>query len=1033
MRMTSLLNFFSIHRKRCLRNRFVAQMGSFVTLLFMLSGIPALTQDQLVGLASAGGPNRGGTAFSLLSNGTGFSLKTAFVNAGKFPYGDLVQGADGNFYGMTGYGGMLNGGTIFKITPAGTMTILKSLDDSTGYSPYGSLIKAADGNFYGMTAQGGAHYSGTIFKITPAGVCTVFRSLDDSTGKSPYGNLVQHTDGNFYGTMQRGGRYNYGTIFQMTLSGKVTVLKNLDKTLTGANPNSTLVQGTDGALYGTARDGGSNGLGVLFKITTAGLYTLLKNLDSTSGSHPYGSLTKASDGNFYGLTNQGGSYGYGSIFKLTSSGSFTVIKHLDNTATGGNAYGSLLQATDKFLYGMTSKGGLYGYGTIFKTALDGTFTVLKNLRRDSASGYNAFGSLMQGTDGALYGMTHNGGGSSNAGVIFKITTGGIYTMLAALPDAGKGYAPRGNLIQAANGYFYGTSHQDDTYGNGTAYKFCTGKPLDTLASFEYSATGGNLEAGLIQGADGYFYGMAHDGGNFGAGTVYKISPAGAFTILKHLDPATSGGNPYGNLVQGSDGALYGMTNQNGTIFKIMPTGGFTILLTLNDYTGMYPCGGLAKGTDGNFYGMTTRGGTVGDGTIFKLTPAGALTVLKNLDYSTTGKPNVSNEIMQNSDGNFYGMMYQGGMWGMGLIFKMNPSGTFTILKEFRHPSDSVITGYSPQGSLIKGSDGFLYGMATKGGKYNGGTIFKINSSGGSFTILRHLNPATDGGFPTGSLIIQKPNPKATTQSIITKEDTAKAITLSGMGGVPLTYAISTAPKNGTLSGSGANRIYKPKANFNGRDSFYFKATWGCQTSSSAKVLLTVTQVNDTPVLAPIGNRTIAKGATLTFTATATDVDSGQTKTYSLINAPAGATISSGTGVFSWKPTATGSYVFKIRITDNGSPVLYDEESFVVTVTNTAVGGNISKQEKADNMEPEPSLSLKAAPNPTTSFFTLEVQGNSMKPVTLKVFNVLGSVVEARLALPLNKTIRFGQNYKPGTYMVEVQQGSAVIYTKLIKQ
>ena len=165
------------------------------------------------------------------------------------------------------------------------------------------------------------------------------------------------------------------------------------------------------------------------------------------------------------------------------------------------------------------------------------------------------------------------------------------------------------------------------------------------------------------------------------------------------------------------------------------------------------------------------------------------------------------------------------------------------------------------------------------------------------------------------------------------EDIAKAIVLSGSGATPLTYAVVTPPKNGTVTaGTLAARTYTPKANYYGKDSFYFTVNVNCFSSPPAKVLITVTAVNnDAPVLDSIRSKQIKTGTLLTFTAKATEYDSAQTKTFSLIAPfPAGATIDPITGVFKWTPAASGVSTVKVRVSDNGVPVLFDEE--VVTIT-----------------------------------------------------------------------------------------------------
>jgi uncharacterized repeat protein (TIGR03803 family) len=234
------------------------------------------------------------------------------------------------------------------------------------------------------------------------------------------------------------------------------------------------------------------------------------------------------------------------------------------------------------------------------------------------------------------------------------------------------------------------------------------------------------------------------------------------------------------------------------------------------------------------------GGNAG-GTIFKITPSGAFSVLYNFTNASGGFPRGS--LIQDANGNFYGATQFGGSKGYGTIFKVTSSGTFTVLYNFNGTSD----GQKPQGSLVRDSNGNLYGMNSEGGAYEGGTIFRL-TSGGTFTVLRHLNKATDGGAPQGSLILQKPNPVANAQSVTTAVNTPKAITLSGTGGSPLIYKVVSLPKNGTLTGSGANRTYTPNPNFTGSDSFTFTVTWGCQTSTAKTVSISVGTATPTTTL-----------------------------------------------------------------------------------------------------------------------------------------------------------------------------------------
>jgi uncharacterized repeat protein (TIGR03803 family) len=290
---------------------------------------------------------------------------------GVDPYGSLIQGTDGNFYGMT-YGGGTNGnGTVFKITPAGAETVLYSFGNGIdAQEPYGALVQGSDGDFYGMTYGGGTNDDGTVFKITPAGVETVLWSFGDgSDGYEPYGSLVQGSDGNFYGLTYGGGTAGgYGTVFKITPAGAETILWSLGSGTDGENPYGSLVQGSDGNFYGMTEEGGTIGAGTVFKITPAGAETVLWSFGSGADSqNPYGSLVQGGDGNFYGLANSGGANGGGTIFQITPSGTETVFYSFYGTNSDARyPYSDLTFGSDGTLYGFSNAGGPDGNGVVFK-------------------------------------------------------------------------------------------------------------------------------------------------------------------------------------------------------------------------------------------------------------------------------------------------------------------------------------------------------------------------------------------------------------------------------------------------------------------------------------------------------------------------------------------------------------------------------------------------------------------------------------------------------------------------------------------
>jgi len=349
------------------------------------------TDGAFYGTTGSGGRSRGccGTVFRVTPTGTitGFHFDRG---TGSSPAAGVVLGLDGKFYGTTSGGGIYNFGTIFKISPSGHRTILYNFCSQTncvdGAYPFGTLIQGSDGAFYGTTFGGGAAFEGTVFKVTPSGAFTTlysFCSLQGcADGDEIYGGLVQGADGNFYGSAQRGGNDSCfegcGTIFRITAFGQLTILHRFDG-IDGSEPSSTLILGRDGNLYGTTFLGGDltcdppYGCGTVFRITPAGVLISLHSFEGTDGAGPIGAILEATDGNFYGTTSgveNGQLYNYGTVFRLTPDGIVDTLHTFDN-ADGADPRGGLLQATSGLFYGTTSFGGDFtcnkksGCGTVF--------------------------------------------------------------------------------------------------------------------------------------------------------------------------------------------------------------------------------------------------------------------------------------------------------------------------------------------------------------------------------------------------------------------------------------------------------------------------------------------------------------------------------------------------------------------------------------------------------------------------------------------------------------------------------------------
>ncbi len=391
---------------------------------------------------------------------------------GEGPAAGLVQGRDGDLYG-TNSGSPTNAGVIFKLTTSGALTTLFSFcGHSCGYQngadPIGALVLATNGEFYGVTQED----SGTVFKITPggsfAGLYSFCAETDCTDGKDPGAGLVQATNGNLYGTTEWGGVNcseaeppGCGTIFEITPGGAFTTLYSFcaqSGCPEGNYPQAaSLIQGTDGDLYGVAPYGGAYGAGTVFKMTLNGTFTTLYSFCSGGGTcvdgavpgYGYGGtgagLVQGSDGNFYGTTSVGGTcsfYDGGTIFRITPEGKLATLYSF-GCETVGPANPGLIQATDGNFYGTTV--GIDNYspnaGTIFKLTPSGTLTTLYFFcpQPNCTDGWGPRAGLFQATDGTFYGTTASGGSNGLFdGTVFSLALSPpLGPFVEAIPTSGK--------------------------------------------------------------------------------------------------------------------------------------------------------------------------------------------------------------------------------------------------------------------------------------------------------------------------------------------------------------------------------------------------------------------------------------------------------------------------------------------------------------------------------------------------------------------------------------------------------------------
>jgi uncharacterized repeat protein (TIGR03803 family) len=364
---------------------------------------------------------------------------------------------------------------------------------------------------------------------------TLYAFAGGPDGGYPDSGLTAGPDGDFYGTTTYGGANNLGTIYKITAAGVHTVLYSFTGGPgDGQYPASGLELGTDGAFYATTTAGGAFGLGTFFRITLAGKETMLYSFGGDgSGARPQG-LTLLADGNFYGTTTAGGAHNLGTVYKITSAGAQTVLYSFAPDPDGRTPVAGLSNNSDGYLYGVTYYGGTNNFGTIFRIAPDGT-------------GYATLHSFAGGSADGQY-----------PGVKLRNVPGGV--KLPNVPD----------------GTLYGSTGAGGAGGRGTIFTYDPGAGVvRVLHSFAGGPADGSYPSCRLRvGSDGNLYGVTFYGGYFDFGTFFRITPAGTLTVLYSFAGGSDGRSPNSSLVE-SDGDFYGTTitggpTNNGTVYKIRP-------------------------------------------------------------------------------------------------------------------------------------------------------------------------------------------------------------------------------------------------------------------------------------------------------------------------------------------------------------------------------------------------------------------------------------------------------------------------------
>ena len=727
-------------------------MKKFLLFNFLTLSLFLKAQTGIWGVTSAGGHYNGGTIFKTDGSGNNYSIKKSlFQYCGEYGKANLCQASNGKLYGMTSSCCVFGAyGILFEYDPSTKEfdKLFNFSDTIDGTNPDGAVIQALNGKLYGMTTRGGKHNWGAIFQYDlSTKTYTKLHDFDDANGSLPEGNLLQASDGKLYGVTNAGGTYDYGVLFKFDpVTSEFTKMYDFNGNTGGGSPRSTLIQAKNGKLYGTNTSDASGGTGTIFEFDPANSSYSDKYIfdGKANGGLPCPELVEGADGNLYGTTVYGGTGDYGVLFQFVIANSgYTVKFNFDNEAHGAYSQTGLVKLKNGNFYGVTQYGGVNNDGVVFEYDPT-TSNVTKKFdfsNEQDGTGRYPQALLVEATDGKLYGMTYTGALADVGGVFQFDPQTNNYTRQFDFHTSEIGNMPVASLIYANDKMLYGITETGGIKNKGTIFQY--DPVLETYTKkFEFlgAATGEIPVGGIVQATDGKIYGTTTLGGAFNKGVLFQFDPITNDYKVEFEFDSINGSMVLGELMQASDGKIYGLTTEggvdnSGVLFQYDPSTSKLIKKYdfKSDGNGKNPEGGLVQDGD-KLLGVTTSGGKItgdypdGLGAIFQydLTTGN---YMKRVDCDSINGAMPNGTLVKTPEGKYFGLASRGGLInknspdGYGTIYQYDPSNE-TISGKFNF--NGTENGMRPNGSLLLATDGNLYGVTNMGGIANYGTLFQFN-------------------------------------------------------------------------------------------------------------------------------------------------------------------------------------------------------------------------------------------------------------------------------------------------------------------